>query len=107
MLLFANAVYTCKIPELLETPQLAEYSALSSRSEHWDLKIVGDMTLRSDRDSIAASSKELLENSAFLEGVKHVLDTFRNRHNGVNMFAHLVRRVNKDCLLEASQTAKE
>ena len=107
VLLFANGVYTCRFSELLDMPQLAEYSELKLRIEHWDLKIIGDMALKTDRDSVAAPTKELLEDMDFLDGVKRVLDNFKGRNNGVNMFAHLVRRVNKDCQMEAAQTANE
>ena len=107
VLLFSNGVYTCRFPDLLDAPQLAEYSELKTRVEHWDLKIIGDMTLKTDRDSVAAPTKELLEDSDFLDGVKRVLDCFKGRNNGFNMFAHLVRRANKDCQTEAARTANE
>ena len=107
VLLYSSGVYTCRFPELLDAPQLEKYSALKTRMDHWDLKIIGDMSLRSDRDSIAAPTKELLENSKFLEDVKEVLDHFARRNRGFNMFNHLVRRVNKDHQLEAADSANQ
>ena len=107
VLLFSNGVYTCRFPDLLDATQLADYSELKTRTEHWDLKIIGDMTLKTDRDSVAAPTKELLEDSDFLDGVKRILDRFKGRNNGFNMFAHLVRRANKDCQTEAARTANQ
>lgn len=93
---YGNGVYSCPFEEILKTDQLSKYRALLTKSEHWDMKIIGNFSLKSDRDSLSAASKELLKSPAFLGGLKKTLDSFAARESGNNMFAHLVDRCNND-----------
>lgn len=94
VLMYASGIYVCVIKDMLQSQVLEPYKELEQSPfiNQWDIKLVGDFELKTDRCSYSEGTAKLLNNKEFLEKFRAALDRFMAEDNEDNLFADLVKR---------------